>query len=131
MRREIAHQVPHDRQLSVRHPPVPAWPRQLPIAVIERPSINIGRPSCVVRNSGTTVMAVRVRTVRAISNAPAPSTTGVGWRGEEHPLEAVDERLFASCGSVSVGLLQGSPTMISVTDFILIGARPGVLLHHG
>jgi hypothetical protein len=44
-------------------------------------------------------------------------------------LEARDERLFAS-DRVSVGLLEGSPTMISVNDFILIGAQPGVLLEH-
>jgi hypothetical protein len=29
---------------------------------------------------------------------------------------------------VSVGLLEGSPTMTSINDFILIGARPGMLL---
>src|SRR5262249_4387915 len=46
------------------------------IAVSKRPSINIGRPSCVVRNSGTTVMAARVSTERAISDAPTPSTRG-------------------------------------------------------
>ena len=55
----------------------------------------------------------------------------IRWKSEEHPLEAVDERLFASKGGVSVGLLEGSPTMISVNDFILIGARPGVLLEDG
>jgi CubicO group peptidase (beta-lactamase class C family) len=52
----------------------------------------------------------------------------VRWKGQEHSLEAVDERLFASKQGLSVGLLQGAPTMISVNDFILIGARPGVLL---
>jgi CubicO group peptidase (beta-lactamase class C family) len=54
----------------------------------------------------------------------------VRWRGREHVLEAIDERLFASKDGVSVGLLEGSPTMISVNDFILIGARPGALLEH-
>jgi CubicO group peptidase (beta-lactamase class C family) len=49
------------------------------------------------------------------------------WKDQEHLLEAVDERLFASKDGVSVGLLMGTPTMISVNDFILIGARPGVL----
>jgi hypothetical protein len=29
---------------------------------------------------------------------------------------------------VSVGILKGTPAMISVNDFILIGAQPGVLL---
>jgi len=52
----------------------------------------------------------------------------VRWENEEHVLEAVDERLFASKDGISVGLLQGLPTMISVNDFILIGARPGVLV---
>lgn len=50
------------------------------------------------------------------------------WKGQAHRLEAVDEGLFASESGVSVGLLEGSPTMISVNDFILIGAQPGVLL---
>ena len=54
----------------------------------------------------------------------------VRWKDQEHLLEAVDERLFASKDEVSVGLLEGSPTMISVNDFILIGAQPGVLLEH-
>jgi Arc/MetJ-type ribon-helix-helix transcriptional regulator len=53
----------------------------------------------------------------------------VRWKDQEHVLEAIDERLFAS-DRVSVGLLEGSPTMISVNDFILIGAQPGVLLAH-
>jgi CubicO group peptidase (beta-lactamase class C family) len=53
----------------------------------------------------------------------------VRWKDQEHVLEAIDERLFAS-DRVSVGLLEGSPTMISVNDFILIGAQPGVLLEH-
>ena len=52
----------------------------------------------------------------------------VRWKDREHLLEAVDERLFASKDGVSVGLLEGSPTMSSINDFILIGARPGVLL---
>jgi CubicO group peptidase (beta-lactamase class C family) len=52
----------------------------------------------------------------------------VRWKGEEHALNPVDERLFASKRGVSVGLLGGTPTMISVNDFILIGALPGVLL---
>jgi CubicO group peptidase (beta-lactamase class C family) len=53
----------------------------------------------------------------------------VRWKGKEHALEAVDERLYASkMDGVSVGLLEGSPTMISVNDFILIGATPGVRL---
>ncbi|MGK9232213.1 beta-lactamase family protein [Inquilinus limosus] len=51
------------------------------------------------------------------------------WKGRQHRLKAVDERLFASDEGVSVGLLPGTPTMISVNDFILIGARPGRLLH--
>jgi CubicO group peptidase (beta-lactamase class C family) len=54
----------------------------------------------------------------------------VRWKNNEHVLEAVDERLFVSEDRVSVGLLEGSPTMMSVNDFILIGARPGVLLKH-
>jgi hypothetical protein len=54
----------------------------------------------------------------------------VRWKDQEHVLEAVDERLFASKDRVSVGLLEGSPTMISVNDFILIGAQPGLLLEH-
>jgi CubicO group peptidase (beta-lactamase class C family) len=54
----------------------------------------------------------------------------VRWKDQEHVLVAVDERLFASKSRVSVGLLEGSPTMISVNDFILIGAQPGVLLEH-
>jgi hypothetical protein len=53
----------------------------------------------------------------------------VRWKDREHALKAIDERLFAS-NRVSVGLLEGSPTMISVNDFILIGAQPGVLLEH-
>jgi hypothetical protein len=52
----------------------------------------------------------------------------VSWKGQEQLLEAVDERLFLSKQGPSVGLLQGTPTMISINDFILIGARPGVLL---
>jgi len=52
----------------------------------------------------------------------------VRWKDREHLLEAVDERLFASKDGVSVGLLEGSPTMTSINDFILIGARPGMLL---
>ena len=52
----------------------------------------------------------------------------VRWKGQEQALEAVDERLFASKQGLSVGLLEGTPRMISVNDFILIGARPGVLL---
>jgi CubicO group peptidase (beta-lactamase class C family) len=54
----------------------------------------------------------------------------VRWKDQEHALKAIDERLFASKDGVSVGLLEGSPTMISVNDFILIGAQPGVLLEH-
>jgi hypothetical protein len=49
------------------------------------------------------------------------------WKEHEHLLEAVDEHLFASKEGVSVGLLKGTPNVISVNDFILIGARPGVL----
>lgn len=52
----------------------------------------------------------------------------VRWKGRGHTLEPVDERLFASKSGVSVGLLEGEPTMISVNDFILIGAQPGVLV---
>ena len=52
----------------------------------------------------------------------------VRWKGHEHTLEPVDERLFASGSGISVGLLEGWPPMISVNDFILIGARPGVLI---
>jgi len=52
----------------------------------------------------------------------------VRWKDREHLLEAVDERLFASKDGVSVGLLEGSPAMTSINDFILIGARPGMLL---
>jgi CubicO group peptidase (beta-lactamase class C family) len=59
----------------------------------------------------------------SLSDRPA-----VRWKGREHLLEAVDDRLFASKDGVSVGLLEGTPTMISVNDFILIGARPGTRL---
>ena len=52
------------------------------------------------------------------------------WRGEIQSLAAVDERLFTSEHGLSVGLLKGTPTMISVNDSILIGARPGVLLEN-
>jgi hypothetical protein len=52
----------------------------------------------------------------------------VRWKDQEHVLKAIDERLFASKDGVSVGLLEGSPTMMVVDDFILIGARPGVLI---
>jgi CubicO group peptidase (beta-lactamase class C family) len=52
----------------------------------------------------------------------------VRWKDREHLLDAVDERLFASKDGVSVGLLEGSPIMNSINDFILIGAQPGVLL---
>jgi hypothetical protein len=52
------------------------------------------------------------------------------WRGEIQPLAAFDERLFTSEHGLSVGLLEGTPTMISVNDSILIGARPGVLLEN-
>lgn len=52
----------------------------------------------------------------------------VDWKGRRTSLAAVDDRLFAGPGRVSVGLLPGEPTMISVNDFILIGARPGVRL---
>src|SRR5262245_35326365 len=52
----------------------------------------------------------------------------VRWKDREHLLEAIDERPFASRDGVSVGLLEGSPIMNSINDFILIGARPGVLL---
>lgn len=52
----------------------------------------------------------------------------VRWKGRQHALEPVDDRLFASKSGVSVGLLEGEPTMISVNDFILIGAHPGVLV---
>jgi CubicO group peptidase (beta-lactamase class C family) len=48
------------------------------------------------------------------------------WKGRRTPLDAVDERVFAGPGRISVGLLPGEPTMISSNDFILIGARPGV-----
>jgi hypothetical protein len=48
----------------------------------------------------------------------------VRWKSKEHLLSAVDDRLFASDGGVSVGLLPGQPRMISVNDFILIGAEP-------
>jgi CubicO group peptidase (beta-lactamase class C family) len=51
----------------------------------------------------------------------------IRWRGEIQPLEPVDERLFTSARGLSVGLLEGTPTMISVNDFILIAAQPGVL----
>jgi len=54
----------------------------------------------------------------------------VRWKGQEERLEAVDDRLFASKKGLSVGLLEGTPTMISVNDFILIGARPGILLEN-
>ena len=54
----------------------------------------------------------------------------IRWKGREHELEPVDERLFASRSGVSVGLLEGRPPMISVNDFILIGAQPGVLIGH-
>lgn len=57
-----------------------------------------------------------------------PGQLRVRWKGREHTLEPVDERLFASKGGVSVGLLEEEPTMISVNDFILIGAQPGVLV---
>lgn len=51
----------------------------------------------------------------------------VRWKDKEHALEPIDERLYASKkDGVSLGLLEGSPTMISVNDFILIGASPGV-----
>ena len=52
----------------------------------------------------------------------------VRWKGQEHTLAPIDERLFASKGGVSVGLLEGAPTMMSINDFILIGAQPGVLI---
>jgi CubicO group peptidase (beta-lactamase class C family) len=52
----------------------------------------------------------------------------VRWKNKEHLLSAVDDRLFASGGGVSVGLLPGQPRMISVNDFILIGATPGLQL---
>jgi hypothetical protein len=47
------------------------------------------------------------------------------WKGKRTRLKPVDERLFAGRDRISVGLLPGEPTMISVNDFILIGARPG------
>ena len=51
----------------------------------------------------------------------------VRWKDMEHALEPVDERLYASKkDGVSLGLLEGSPTMISVNDYILIGASPGI-----
>jgi len=49
------------------------------------------------------------------------------WNGRTQGMEPVDERLFAG-GGLSLGLLPGEPKMISVNDFILIGARPGTLL---
>jgi CubicO group peptidase (beta-lactamase class C family) len=52
----------------------------------------------------------------------------IRWKGKQHLLEPIDERLFASRDGVSVGILKGTPAMISVNDFILIGAQPGVLL---
>lgn len=53
-------------------------------------------------------------------------TPVLDWNGQRAALSAVDDRLFAGEGRISVGLLPGSPTMISVNNFILIGARPGI-----
>ena len=52
----------------------------------------------------------------------------VRWKNRRTKLAPVDDGLFAGPGRISVGLLPGDPTMISVNDFILIGARPGVLI---
>jgi CubicO group peptidase (beta-lactamase class C family) len=49
----------------------------------------------------------------------------VQWKDRRTQLAPLDDRLFAGPGRLSVGLLPGEPTMISVNDFILIGARPG------
>jgi CubicO group peptidase (beta-lactamase class C family) len=51
----------------------------------------------------------------------------VEWKGKRTTLAPVDERVFAGAPRISVGLLPGEPRMISVNDFILIGARPGTL----
>jgi CubicO group peptidase (beta-lactamase class C family) len=48
------------------------------------------------------------------------------WKDRRTALVAVDERVFAGPGRISVGLLPGEPNMISANDFILIGARPGI-----
>ena len=49
----------------------------------------------------------------------------LNWKGAAHGLRDFDERLLAASPRISVGLLPGEPRMISVNDFILIGARPG------
>ena len=49
----------------------------------------------------------------------------IRWGDHDTLLQQVGDRLFAGPNNLSVGFLPGAPPLISVNDFLMIGALPG------